>query len=710
MKKTDLIFIILLYGLTFTVVNMPTAAANRMVKVVYFVPRDRPFQWNIPAALDTQIKAVQRFYAEQMEAHGYSRKTFNLENDAGGKLIVYPVTGNFNDAYYHTDTLSKITDEIDDQYDIEKDIYIVIVDVSTERIQGNCGIAPFDGGPMMVPATGDCVQGDHGVDLIAHELGHALNLEHDFRDDAYIMSYGAAREQLSACAASMLNVNPFFNQGGNAGNIANALATIQMLTPLTYPANEENWTLRFSVSDANSIHQVQFLLSIPGEATSLMSCQNFNNIQNTTVKFDMPTGATIAPVNNVYIRVVDQNGNVSGKSWTLSATKTTETKTINTDRTETYLTLTYDSPDALIPTNPSTEWAGWQERLTWEKTPDGLMPRKPNGFMDPIRAGYKHLLDHQWDYWSYAHAVSRIVYDLEGRDYAKFDAFFYMPNPCGSIASVEFICLADGAEIYNSGVLRGAQAKNINISFDIPAGTRTLIINVTDAGDGNGCDHFIIANAHLLHRKPLITEFNNYTDVNNDGFVNIVDLVIVASRYGEKIAGNPHPNPDVNRDGIVDIKDIILITQGMPPIDGAPPLPNAHRSILNSEDWQKAYAVLPNTVVNRGIAVFNLLFGPVVPTKTLLLENYPNPFNPETWIPYQLGLPANVAITIYAADGQVVRKLDLGHQNAGNYVNRSRAAYWDGKNALGESVSSGIYFYALTAGEFVATRRMLIRK
>ena len=241
------------YGFTFTVVGTPTAAANPMVKVVYFVPRDRPFQWNMPITLNTQIKAVQRFYAEQMEAHGHGRKTFNLEIDANGKLVVHPVPGKFDDAHYHTDTLNKITEEIDTQFDMGKDIYIVIVDVSTERVQGNCGIARFDGGPVMIPATGDCVQGDYGIDLIAHELGHALNLEHDFRDESYIMSYGAAREKLSVCAASMLSVNPFFNQGGNAGNIANALATIQMLTPSTYPANEENWMLRFSVSDTNGI-------------------------------------------------------------------------------------------------------------------------------------------------------------------------------------------------------------------------------------------------------------------------------------------------------------------------------------------------------------------------------------------------------------------------------------------------------------------------
>ena len=100
----------------------------------------------------------------------------------------------------------------------------------------------------------------------------------------------------------------------------------------------------------------------------------------------------------------------------------------------------------------------------------------------------------------------------------------------------------------------------------------------------------------------------------------------------------------------------------------------------------------------------------LTPNKTALLANYPNPFNPETWIPYQLSKAANVTISIYAADGSVVRTLTLGNRDAGMYKNRSQAAYWDGKNKMGESVASGVYFYTLTAGDFSATRKMLILK
>ena len=99
-----------------------------------------------------------------------------------------------------------------------------------------------------------------------------------------------------------------------------------------------------------------------------------------------------------------------------------------------------------------------------------------------------------------------------------------------------------------------------------------------------------------------------------------------------------------------------------------------------------------------------------IPKETALHPNYPNPFNPETWIPYQLQKPADVQISIYNQSGVLVRELSLGYQEAGQYVSRSRAAYWDGRNQVGEPVASGIYFYTLTAEDFSATRKMLILK
>ena len=101
---------------------------------------------------------------------------------------------------------------------------------------------------------------------------------------------------------------------------------------------------------------------------------------------------------------------------------------------------------------------------------------------------------------------------------------------------------------------------------------------------------------------------------------------------------------------------------------------------------------------------------PVVSVENTLLANYPNPFNPETWIPYQLSEAADVTVAIYSMNGSLIRTLELGHQAAGIYQSKSHAAYWDGRNTFGERVASGLYFYTFTAGDFTATRKMLIRK
>ena len=112
----------------------------------------------------------------------------------------------------------------------------------------------------------------------------------------------------------------------------------------------------------------------------------------------------------------------------------------------------------------------------------------------------------------------------------------------------------------------------------------------------------------------------------------------------------------------------------------------------------------------QGVAMLAQLLALLLPKETALLPNYPNPFNPETWLPYHLSKAADVTLTIYDTRGVAVRQLVLGHQAAGVYESRGRAAYWDGKNEIGEPVASGVYFYTLTAGNFTATRKLLIQK
>ncbi len=204
-----------------------------------------------------------------------------------------------------------------------------------------------------------------------------------------------------------------------------------------------------------------------------------------------------------------------------------------------------------------------------------------------------------------------------------------------------------------------------------------------------------------------------FGDVNRDGVVNILDLVQVASKFGQTVSGDP---ADVNEDGVVNIVDLVKVAGAL---GGDAAAPSAWRLDLEGtftreqvQQWlsEAQQFDLTDATAQRGILYLEQLLAALTPKETALLPNYPNPFNPETWIPYQLAKAADVTVTIYAVDGTVVRQLVFGHQPIGIYQGKSRAAYWDGKNNLGEPVASGVYFYTLTAGDFTATRKMLIRK
>ena len=221
---------------------------------------------------------------------------------------------------------------------------------------------------------------------------------------------------------------------------------------------------------------------------------------------------------------------------------------------------------------------------------------------------------------------------------------------------------------------------------------------------------------------PLLTVT---TDVNRDGVVNILDLVLVGSHFHNTdfaALASSDVYPDVNGDSVVDVRDLVVIAAEIGAVAAAPTVRKnaAETSSLtaeNLEQWIQLAKQLdtqePRT--QRGLTVLEQLLATltvaeVLPKETELLANYPNPFNPETWIPYQLAKPADVNISIYTADGKFVRTLGMGYLPAGVYHRKSHAAYWDGRNALGESVASGVYFYTLTAGDFTATGKMLIRK
>ena len=238
----------------------------------------------------------------------------------------------------------------------------------------------------------------------------------------------------------------------------------------------------------------------------------------------------------------------------------------------------------------------------------------------------------------------------------------------------------------------------------------------------------------ISHLIPNLTEYHNSnqsvpiinsSDVNRDGVVNILDLALVALYYRKTDFGNAAQYgtyPDVNGDGVVDIKDLVAVAAA---IDASPAAPTinsntsetSHLNANNLKQWIQLAKQLntQDLYTKKGIAFLHQLLVAysnidMIPNLTALFANYPNPFNPETWIPFQLAEPTNVTVSIFSTNGMLVRKIALGHLPAGIYQNKTKAVKWDGKNEDGEYVSSGLYYIKFTAGEFIATSKMLLLK
>lgn len=204
------------------------------------------------------------------------------------------------------------------------------------------------------------------------------------------------------------------------------------------------------------------------------------------------------------------------------------------------------------------------------------------------------------------------------------------------------------------------------------------------------------------------------SDINADGKVNNTDLMLVAAALGQNTPVNPRV--DVNGDGTVNAADLIVVISDLDDaVNPAAPeigrkLTVVDRALIQAEIRRLQLEDEGSLKYQQVLAFLQSLLASATPQETRLLANYPNPFNPETWIPYQLAIGTDVQILIYDAKGTLIRQLELGYQPEGYYTERNSAAYWDGRNALGERVASGLYFYQLRTNEASALRKMLILK
>ncbi len=297
------------------------------VRLIYFLSKEHPPQHGISTKFHRLVKQVQHFYASQMKNHKFGRKTFTLETDDSGRPKVYLFKAQHPDAYYREDTTEKIRAEITKHFDRSKNILLVAVDIRSgifydkdSKTVGVGGVTPFvyndeldralHGGNAFVSASAD----DLEWDTIAHELGHAFGLKHDFRGrNARIMSYKSGRYVLSKCAAEWLDKSRFFNP---SQPFFDKRATIEMLS---LPDVSDATTLQFEVTDEDGMHQVQLIVPtirrdpVTEQGFKLHSCQSLNGAEKATVEFELV--GTI--VKEIKLWMMDLHGNIVWREFDL---------------------------------------------------------------------------------------------------------------------------------------------------------------------------------------------------------------------------------------------------------------------------------------------------------------------------------------------------------------------------------------------------------
>ena len=789
-----------------------------MVRLIYFLPSDRQSQPDIDEKLDVLIRDVQRFYANEMERHGFDRKTFEFEVDATtGKVLVHHVKGQFGDQYYYKETLRKVWKEIGKQFYPPKHVYLVAIDVGSEIIDAQwCGEAsvlwPGGGKEVIIPASGHCFN----VPLVAHELGHSFGLEHDFRDDAHVMSYGAIRNELSSCAAEWLDASRFLNTDQSSSNVLIQIdkdTVIEMLPPLEVPPNAIR--LRFEVNDSDGLHQAQLFIPttardpVEGSGIKLHSCKSLSG-KSSTLEFI--TTELTARGKSLQLNVMDVQGNFTHQRFPIGADDVVRGRTNRLGP----LDMTGVIPETLQKISGDNQRGSPNKRLA---NPFVVAVRDSDnepvaGVQVKFRVAVgdgKLSVTNPWTdsngraqtfltlggsrvsrvEASVASVSERVTFGTDSDPQVLIDQFqrppmYWVDTKAGTLHRL----VGPKVETLVPGVNRA-----VSLAVDMPSeklywaektGKRTgrirrtnldgtnvqLIKNLTSVPLNIALDtaggKLYLTNAwgkiQRLNLDGSNFQPNLIRDLQSPNHL-VLDVAHGKVYWTEKTGRRTGRIRRANLDGtnVELVKDLTSVPRGIAvdSVNGKIYLTNAwgkvQRLNLNGSNFQpnlitglkslgeitvdvanaKLYwsekdsirranlngGNIQDVVTGLGTPTGVVLGKPSVPTvtaaaptttvapeQTLLLSNYPNPFNPETWIPYQLSEPAEVTLHIYAVDGTLIRTLTLGHQPAGMYHGKNRAAYWDGRNEVGESVASGVYFYTLSAGDFISTRKMLIRK
>ena len=688
----------------------------RTVRLFYFLPNDRTYRAEVVEAMKTGIVEVQSFYAEQMEAHGYGNKTFPIETDDQGDPIVHRVDGDYPESNYIR--INYFTQgEINRAYDNSANVILIVMDASnSSTIQGHAIYRGKERGEVTLYEEWDW-------STAVHELGHGFGLQHDFRSNAYIMSYGwSDREtvQLSACAAEFLAVNPYFDSDIPLEN--ESPPTVELISSETYPFGSVSVPVQLRVRDDDGLHQVIFL-SQPRDplhppTPAVRECRGLAGETDTVVEFNFAWRFDAAvSQRSVYVVAVDANGNSKEVPFILESEPPPELPpgTVITpvcDRTRQVRDAIVDnisgiSDCAQVAETHLVAISGLNlpgRNITALKAGDfdGLISLRsislfnnqlsslPVGLLDGLTAlEYLSLFNNQ----------------LTGLPEGLFDGLTGLTTLYLQGNTVDPLPLTVSLEKVGTDQFKAVAP--IGAPFEM-----VLPLTVTNGSISGGATTIAIPVGNLESQPLTVTPTPSTTaavtvDIgtlpglpsNHQGYALVKSANLPVEIFSSGGPGTTVAQTDFNGDGKTDFVDFFQFVDAFGSTDARFDLNGDGR--VDFVDFFAFVDAFGSSGQAKLVALAREMLG--LPGGPELQQNAPNPFNTETVISWFLLEPGLARLEVFALTGQRLAVLHQGPLQAGYH-----RLHWDGRDDAGRPLASGVYLYRLTTVEGDLTRKLTL--